>query len=82
MCLLDLDSDPESWASGLDHLRQLLTAIVQGRYRQERLVRFGGTPVRTRGIFELPSGVRVHHVKHSRSWLRRTKQELISFDPY
>jgi hypothetical protein len=73
---------PDVWSAALEHLRELLTAVIGGPYRQERFVRRDGTPILTRGIFELTGGAYEHIARHSLSLFRRRKREDVSFDPY
>jgi hypothetical protein len=73
---------PAAREAALAHLRELLTAIVRGSYRQERLVRRDGTLVLTRGIFQIGGAERSHIARSSLSLLRRRRRELITYDPY
>jgi hypothetical protein len=72
----------EVWDAALNHLRDLLTAIVRGRYRQERRLRRNGDVVLIHSVFELPAGEYDDVVRRSLSTFRRTRQEHISFEQY
>jgi hypothetical protein len=73
---------PDVWAAAREHLRELLTAVVRGGYRQERFFTGEGTLVLTRGVFELPRGEHEHVVRHSLSLFRRRRREDLSFGHY
>jgi hypothetical protein len=70
------------WEEVLGRIRALLTAVVSGRYRQERLVTSSGRIVSVRGTFELPEGDVTHVARRSFALLRRKRRETVVFEPY
>jgi hypothetical protein len=70
------------WDEVRGRIKALLTAVVGGRYRQERLVTSDGRIVSVRGTFELPDGDVSQVARRSFALLRRKRHESVVFEPY
>jgi hypothetical protein len=64
----------------LDLLRDLIGAILEGRYSEEVSLSKEGQPARVIAVFDLPSGPWKYDRTFGRR--RRTKPTLISYAPY
>jgi hypothetical protein len=70
------------WRAVLQRIRSLLTAVVRGRYRRERILTHDGRLVLVRGTFELPDGNVTHLARSLLSFFRRKRREPVLFEPY
>lgn len=68
--------------AALSKLREIFEAVIDGRYRQARVVLLDDTVAHIDGVFDLPTGPLRHRVWRRRSLLRRQRREVITFAPY